>query len=148
MKSRPHNIGNNDTLHNQTTDPQLRSVTAPIPAIYLPRESRSQRFWHGVGRFFAALVRKINQLLGFALVVLLLLLFARFILNFFGVTTSLFANWVFLITGPIVYPFNNLVPALPYNGYSIDVTTLIAIALWAITVMIVRQFLRVLVGRA
>lgn len=148
MGRRQQSVGNNNTIHNQTTDPLLASVTKPIPAIHLMPESRSHHFWRGVGQFFATIVRKINQLLGFALAILLLLLFTRFILHFFEINTSLFANWVYLITSPLVYPFDNLAPALPYNGYSIDITTLIAIIVWTIAVIIVRQFLRVLVGRA
>lgn len=135
-------------MHNQATDPLMRSVTPTMhttPVIL--KETRGQRIQRGVKSFFAAVFRKVNQLIGLALVVLLLLLFTRFLLNFFEITTSVFTGWISTLTAPIVYPFENLVPALPWNGFSIDVTTLVAIVVWTIAVLIVRQFLRVLVGK-
>ncbi len=47
----------------------------------------------------------------------------------------------------LVAPFENLLPPLPYNGYTIDVSTLIAILVYAIGITVVRQFLKVLAGR-
>lgn len=137
----PHNV------YNQATDPLLRGVTAPMPAPYVLRETRGQRMQRGIKSFFAAVFRKINQLIGLAWAVLLLLLFTRFILHFFEITTSVFTGWITTVTAPIVYPFENLVPALPYNGFSIDITTVVAIVVWTIAVLIVRQFIRVLVGK-
>ncbi len=135
------------SMHNQATDPLMRSVTTPFSAPYILKETRSQRFQRTMKSVFAAIVRKINQLIGLALVVLLLLLFTRFILNFFEITTSVFTAWIHLLTAPLVYPFENLVPALPFNGFSIDVTTLVAIVIWTIAVLLVRQFIRILVGK-
>ena len=100
-----------------------------------------------IGAFFTAIINKINQLLAFALSVLLLLLFTRFILRFFGLALSQFAYWVFLLSTPLVAPFNNLLPPLSYNGYIIEVSTLIAIVVYALVVTIARQFLKVLVAR-
>ena len=137
----------NTVMHNQSTDPFMRSVTAPLSTPYVIRETRGQRFQRITKSVFAAIFRKINQLIGLALAVLLLLLFTRFLLNFFEITTSVFTGWIHQLTAPLVYPFENLVPALPYNGFSIDVTTLVAIVVWAIAILLVRQFIRVLVGK-
>ena len=134
-------------LNNQSTDPMMPRITAPIPVPFIIRESRSQRIQRGIKNFFAAVFRKLNQLIGLGLLVLLLLLGTRFALNFFGITTSVFTGWVNTLTAPIVYPFVNLSPAIPWNGFSIDVTTLVAIVVWTIAVMIVRQFIRLLAGR-
>jgi uncharacterized protein YggT (Ycf19 family) len=101
---------------------------------------------HAIGAFFTAIINKINQLLSFALAVLLLLLFTRFILRFFGLSLSQFAYWVFLLSTPLVAPFNNLLPPLSYDGYIIEVSTLVAIIVYALAVTIARQFLKVLVG--
>jgi len=125
----------------------MRSVTAPMPAPYILKETRGQRIQRNVKSFLAAVLRKFNQLIGLGLAVLLLLLFTRFILNFFGITTSVFTSWITTLTAPIVYPFQGLVPTLPYNGFSIDVTTLVAIVVWTIAVLIVRQFIRVLASK-
>ena len=134
-------------LYHERTDPMLASVTAPIPLNALPRESWIRRLVRGIGNFFAAIIKKINQLLALALAVLLLLLFTRFLLLFFGLTLSDFVHWVFFLTTPLVAPFEHLLPILPYEGYSIDPSTLIAIVVYAMTVTIVRQFLKVLVQR-
>jgi uncharacterized protein YggT (Ycf19 family) len=99
-----------------------------------------------IGAFFTAIINKIDQLLSFALAVLLLLLFTRFILRFFGLSLSQFAYWVFLLSTPLVAPFNNLLPPLSYDGYIIEVSTLVAIIVYALVVTIARQFLKVLVG--
>ncbi len=134
-------------VYNQATDPLLRRVTAPVPAPFILKETRGQRVQRGLKGFFTAVLRKINQLIGLALMVLLLLLFTRFILHFFEITTSVFTGWINMLTAPLVYPFENMVPALPYNGFSIDISTLVAIVVWTISVMIVRQFIRLLVGK-
>ncbi len=99
-----------------------------------------------IGAFFTAIINKIDQLMSFALAVLLLLLFTRFILRFFGLSLSQFAYWVFLLSTPLVAPFNNLLPPLSYDGYIIEVSTLVAIIVYALVVTIARQFLKVLVG--
>jgi uncharacterized protein YggT (Ycf19 family) len=137
-------------LYNEDTEPLLpgrSQSTAPIPAIALPRESWFMRMLRAIGRFVAAIIKKINQLLALALAVLLLLLFTRFALYFFGLKSSLFSTWVFQISAPLVMPFTNLIPPLPFYGYTIDVSTLIAIIVYALTVTIVRQFLKVLIAR-
>ncbi len=142
---------NNDPyyLYNETTDPTLVSITAPIPlSAYQPqRPSWFTRTIYAIGNFVAALIRKINQLLAFALAVLLLLLFIRFLLLFFSLSLSDFAHWVFLLSTPLVAPFEHLVPALPYDGYIIDISTLISIVAYAMAVTIVRQFLKLLITR-
>ncbi len=134
-------------MHNQATDPFMRSVTAPLSTPYILKETRGQRIQRTIKSVFAAIFRKINQLMSLALAVLLLLLFTRFLLNFFEITTSVFTGWIHLLTAPLVYPFENLVPALPFNGFSIDVTTLVAIVVWTIAVLLVRQFIRILIGK-
>ena len=90
------------------------------------------------------MIQKINQLLALALTVLLLLLFIRFAFHFFSISQSQFASWIFLLSAPVVAPFNGLLPSLTYAGYSIDVSTLIAIIVYALAVTIARQFLKVL----
>ena len=143
---------NENSLHgvyNQATDPFMRSVAVPMTATtpYILKETRGQRIQRNIKGFFAAIVRKFNQLLGLGLTVLLLLLFTRFILNFFEITTSVFTGWVSTLTAPLVYPFENLAPALLYKGFSIDVTTLVAIVVWTIAVLIVRRFINLLASK-
>ena len=106
-----------------------------------------RRLVRGIGNFFAAIINKINQLLALALAVLLLLLFTRFILLFFGLTLSDFVHWIFFLSAPLVAPFERLLPTLPYEGYNIDASTLVAIVVYALIVTIVRQFLKILVQR-
>ncbi|HLI88511.1 MAG TPA: hypothetical protein VKV37_07460 [Ktedonobacteraceae bacterium] len=126
------------------TDPALRGVTAPIAGTLVLREPWMRRGLRAIGRFFAAIIRKINQILGLALTVLELLFIARFLLIFFDLTASLFAHWIFTISAPLILPFNDLSPILPYQGFNVDVSTLVAMVVYAIAVIIVRRFLGLL----
>ncbi len=151
MKRRRHQTVDHYSLYNDATEPILSTITTPMPRFALPHESRLQRVLRGLGTFFSAIINKVNQLLALALAVLLLLLFTRFILSFFHFPSSSepfsFSYWVFFLSTPLVIPFQNMLPVLPYNGYSIEVTTLIAILVYAIGITIIRQFLKVLVAR-
>jgi len=132
-------------FYNEITEPVLPPITTPIPRAALPHESWIGRAFRGIGTFFSAIIRKVNQLLALALAVLLLLLFTRFVLYFFNFSSggSPFAYWVFYLSTPLVGPFEPLLPRLPYNGFTIDISTLIAIVAYALGVTIVRQFLKV-----
>lgn len=134
------------TIHSEVTEPALPGITEPIPRSALPRESWMRRLMRAIGVFFTTIINKINQLLAFALSVLLLLLFTRFILRFFGLSLSQFSYWVFLLSTPLVAPFNNLLPLLSYDGYIVEVSTLVAIVVYTLLVTIARQFLKVLVA--
>ncbi|HEX4203646.1 MAG TPA: hypothetical protein VHZ51_05525 [Ktedonobacteraceae bacterium] len=141
------------TLHNEYpnpnehTDPAMRSVTAPLPPMYQPpRATWSQRVSYGWSNFSRALVRKINQLLNLAMLVLILLLCARFLLTFFGVTDSLFAQWTFLLSWPLALPFEQIAPNIVYGAYHIDVSTLVAIAVYFVVRWLISAFLRLLVS--
>src|SRR6266568_5613282 len=151
MKRQRRRAADHYSLYNDVTEPMLSTITTPMPRIALPHESWLQRVFRGLGTFLSVIINKVNQLLALALVVLLLLLFTRFILSFFHFTSSggssSFSYWVFFLSTPLVTPFQNMLPALPYNGYSIEVTTLIAIIAYAIAITIIRQFLKVLVAR-
>ena len=151
MKRRRRQSTDHYSLYNDVTEPMLATITTPMPRIALPRESWLQRVLRGLGTFFSAIINKVNQLLALALAVLLLLLITRFILNFFHFASSgepfSFSYWVFFLSTPLVIPFQNMLPVLPYNGYSIEVTTLIAILVYTIGITIIRQFLKVLVTR-
>jgi len=138
---------NRSMFYSEITEPMLPTITTPMPRVALPREPWISRALRAIGAFISAIIRKVNQLLALALAVLLLLLFARFILYFFHFSSSSgssFVYWVFFLSTPLVTPFENLFPTLPYNGYSIDVSILIAIVAYALGVTIARQFLKVL----
>lgn len=150
MKRRQRQSANSYMFYNEATEPALPSITTPIPRNALPRESWMQRVSRGLGTFFRTIINKVNQLLALALATLLLLLFTRFILSFFqfsGGSSSSFSYWVFFLSTPLIAPFQNLFPALPFNGYIIEVSTLIAILAYTLGVTIVRQLLRVLVAQ-
>ena len=151
MKLRRRQTADRYSLYNDATEPILTTITTPMPRIALPHKSWLQRVLHGLGTFFSAIINKVNQLLALALAVLLLLLFTRFLLSFFHFSSSggsfSFSYWVYFLSTPLVIPFQNMLPALPYNGYSIEVTTLIAILAYAIGITIIRQFLKVLAAR-
>jgi uncharacterized protein YggT (Ycf19 family) len=124
-------------FHNQSTEPFVVSA----------RQTRAGRVTHWLGRAITTLVIKINRLLTLALVVVWLLLLGRFLLTCFSLTHSFFSQWVLFITDPLMAPFNNLIPVWPYNGYLIDISTLVAMVVYSLAVIIVRRFLRILVSR-
>jgi hypothetical protein len=150
MKRQRRRSADQYTLYNDVTEPMLSTITTPMPRIALPRGSLLQRVFRGLGTFLSVIINKVNQLLALALATLLLLLFTRFTLNFFNFSSSggslSFSHWVFFLSAPLVVPFQNI-PPLPYSSYTIDVSTLIAILVYAIGITIVRQFLKVLVAR-
>ncbi len=134
-------------LYNQDTEATFIGINPAFPTE--PRQSFWQRFLHGLGSLCVAIVRKINQLLMFALLVLLLLLLARFLLHFFGVYAgvNLFTQCIFFLSAPLIVPFDHLFAPLPYQGYSIDITTTLTMVVYSVSVIIVRQFLKLLVSR-
>jgi uncharacterized protein YggT (Ycf19 family) len=151
MKRRRRQSADRYLLYNDVTEPMLSNFTTPIPRIELPRESGVQRILRGLGTFFSAIINKVNQLLALVLAALLLLLFTRFILTYFDFSRNggplSFAHWIFLLSTPLEVPFQNLLPAIPFNGYLIDVSTLVSILVYAIGITVVRQFLKVLAPR-
>ena len=150
MKRQRRRSADHYSLYNDVTEPVLSSVTTPMPRIALPRESWLLRIFRVLGTFLSFIINKVNQLLALALATLLLLLFTRFTLNFFNFSSNggsfSFSYWVFFLSAPLVVPFQNI-PPQSYNSYTIDVSTLIAILVYAIAITIVRQFLKVLVAR-
>lgn len=151
MKRRRRQSADHYSLYDDITEPMLSTTTSPMPRIALPRKSWLQRIFSGLGTFFSVIINKVNQLLALALAVLLLLLFTRFTLHFFDLSSSggffSFSYWIFFLSTPLVIPFQNLLPRLPYDGYTIEVSTLSAILAYAIGFTIIRQFLKVLVAR-
>lgn len=149
LSARGRQRANDDfTLYSENTEPTLPTATAPLPANYLfLRESWWTRFFRGVGNFVAAVIRKINQVLALALLATLLLLSTRFLLAFFALKTSLFTQWMYGLSEPLIVPFNGFLPPQSYDGYLIDVSTLVAIVAYTIVVLLVRQFLKLFIPR-
>ncbi len=143
---RKRNVNGNG-LYDADTEPFLASTTVPISIEHLPHESWLRHFFRGIGMGINAIVRKINQLLTLALVILLLLLLTRFLLIFFVLKSSQFVYWVFTLSAPFIGPFYNMVPALPYQGFRIDISTLVAILTYTVGVIIIRQSLKVLFSK-
>lgn len=131
--------------HNATTENWWPEATVPMSAQYMPRQPWHQRALHATGRVCATIVRKVNQVLGFLLGLLTLLLIARFILTFFGLSQSLFSRWIFAASDPFMFPFANFLPITHYINYNIDGSILVAILIYWLGVFLVRRFLRLLV---
>lgn len=151
MKRRQRQSADHYSLYNDVTEPMLSTTTTQMPRIAFPRESWLQRVFRGLGTFFSVIINKVNQLLALSLAVLLLLLFTRFTMNFFNFSSSgeslSFSYWVFFLSTPLVTPFQNPRLILPYDGHTLEVSTLIAILVYAIGFTIIRQFLKVFVAR-
>lgn len=136
------------SLYSENTEPVFPTVTAPLPANQLLlREPWWKRCLRGVGLFVAAVIHKINQLLALALLVALVLLATRFLLTLFAIKTSLFTQWMYWLSEPLILPFNNFLPTLSYDGYYIDGSTLVAIVAYTVVVLLVRQFFKLFLPR-
>lgn len=143
---------NNTASYSDITEPlvaqALPSATGPLPPYTaLPRQTWAERSTRWLGRLFTSVINKIRALLALALLVVWLLLASRFLLTMFAITHSLFAQWVFYAASPLMYPFNNLIPPFLYNSYLIDISTLVAMAVYMAAALIMRRFLRILVTR-
>jgi hypothetical protein len=147
MQQERYNPEHYVTLYSGNTDPFLTQATAPIPANQFPRPSWLARFWYGVGNIFVAIIRKINQLLATTLTAVLLLLLMRATLTFFSLTTSLFSQWVYMLSAPLIIPFNNMLPVVPYGEFHIEASTLFAMAVYLVAGIIIHRFLKLLITR-
>ncbi len=146
-RNRQQNTSSRTALYSEDTDPGFVNVTAPIPGYHLTPETRGQRVWRVTRNWLFLAARKINQLLTFALNVLLLILFIRLLLIGFRLTTSLFTGWIYRLTTPFIIPFENFMPALHYGGFVIDLSTIAAMIAYVILVILVRRFFVVLFAR-
>jgi hypothetical protein len=144
MLRKRHDAQSFHKLYNEHTEPLPYDSTAPLMLSY--HEPWTQRLADGWKLFWRAVIRKINQLLNLLLVTLILLLAARFVLVLFGITTSMFTQWVYELSGPLVLPFDNIVPTILYSGYHIEVSTLIAVMIYCIIRLILSGFLRILIS--
>jgi uncharacterized protein YggT (Ycf19 family) len=151
MKRQRRRSADHYSLYNDVTEPMLPPITTMMQPLAFPHESWLQKVFHGLGTFLSFIINKVNQLLALALATLLLLLFSRFILKFFNFSSIggsyTFSHWVFYLSTPLVIPFQNISP-LPYNkDFIIEVSTLVAILVYAVGITLVRQFLKILVAR-
>lgn len=135
-------------FYQEMTEPLLPMFTAttPIPRYLLPRESRARRASHGIHAFFSAIVSFINTLLAMALVLTLLLLFARFLLNCAHLTFP-YSSWILRISAPLVAPVEPYLPVFNLARYTIDLPTLATMFACLLAVLIVRWMLKKLVGK-
>ena len=77
-----------------------------------------------------------------------LLLFGRFLLRFIGANPeSGFAMLMYGITGVFVQPFNGLVATPTIGGWPLEVTTLIAMAVYALGFWVIAYAIRLVLDR-
>src|ERR1051326_7099247 len=138
-RNKQQNTSSRTALYNEDTDPGFVNVTAPIPGYHVVPETRTQRFWRVTRYWLSLVVRKINQLLTFALNVLLLILLIRLLLIAFRLTTSLFTGWIYGLTTPFIIPFRDFLPVLHYAGIAIDLSTIAAMIAYILLVTLVRR---------
>jgi YggT family protein len=140
---------NEDTIDPVEPDPPLDTDhSEPVTVDSIPRQTRASQVRHRLRSFYSFAIDKISQIVALALTVLLLLFITRFILLFFGITRSQFAHLVYLITDPLVAPFYGIHRPLSYNGFTIDISTIVAVLIYIVVVMIIRRLLSILVTRS
>ena len=133
------------SFYNEMTEPFLPTITTPIPRYLLPGQARARGRRSLIGAFFAAIITFINTLLSFALVLLLLLLFARFIIDTAHLSFGHYTAWLMQVSAPLVSPFARYLPNLPFARYTIDLPTLVAMLAYLIGVLLVRGMLKRLI---
>src|ERR1700680_3383160 len=135
------------TFYNEMTEPFLPSLTTPIPRSLLPGQARARRSRHGIAAFFSAIITFINSLLAIALVLLLLLLFARFMLDSAHLTYGPYSYWIMRLSESLVAPFARSLPTFPFARYTIDLHTLAAMLAYLVGILLVRGMLKRLAGK-
>jgi uncharacterized protein YggT (Ycf19 family) len=129
-----------------TRRPPLRVVEPGEPAIIEPVVAARRP----VADVSAALaVAKANQFLWFLCGVLELLLFARVALRVMGANpAAAFVRFIYGITQPFAAPFLGMVPnAAGTQGATLEVPTLIAMAIYFVLFLLLTLFLRLLISR-
>ena len=91
---------------------------------------------------------QVSRIVGTLLVILEILLGIRFVLHLIAANPdSGFAVFIYGITGAFVAPFNGLIGTPTSGGTTLEVTTLIAMAVYALFVWVVFRVLRIVADR-
>ena len=91
---------------------------------------------------------KFNRIMWSILAFVELLLFGRFLLRFIAANPeSGFAMLMYGITGVIVEPFNGLVATPMIGGWPLEITTLIAMAVYALGFWVIAYAIRLVLSR-
>ncbi len=85
----------------------------------------------------------VNLVFGIAI----LLLLVRFLLRLFGANLAApFADWIYDVTSPLLYPFIGIFPSpVVEGGFVFEITTLIAIVIYAVIAYIIAAIIRFLI---
>lgn len=141
MAGKPRDIDYSYWPNADQTDHTLQPAPPLFSNEYLYTPPRSRRYRRNIKTFRLAAISKLEQFLNLILTVIFLLLLTRFLLRFFDITTSLFARWIYKLSTPLILPFNNLAPTLPYGTYHIETFTLVAIVVYCIVRVLIGKFL-------
>jgi ABC-type antimicrobial peptide transport system permease subunit len=131
------------------TEPLLPMMTGTSTVPRYPLVLRGPQARRRRGRihaFFAAIVSFINTLLAMALALTLLLLFARFLLNWAHLTFP-YSSWLLQLSAPLVAPIGRYLPLINVARYTIDLPTLATMLAALLAVLFVRGMLKKLVGK-
>jgi YggT family protein len=91
---------------------------------------------------------QVSRIVGTLLVILEILLGIRFVLHLIAANPdSGFAVFIYGITGVFVAPFNGLIGTPSSGGMTLEVTTLIAMVVYALFVWVVFRVLRIVADR-
>jgi YggT family protein len=91
---------------------------------------------------------QVSRIVGTLLIILEIFLGIRFVLHLIAANPdSGFAVFIYGITGVFVAPFNGLIGTPTSGGTSLEVTTLIAMAVYALFVWVVVRVLRIVADR-
>ncbi|HZU67810.1 MAG TPA: hypothetical protein VFA09_11090 [Ktedonobacteraceae bacterium] len=93
-------------------------------------------------------IGKLNDYLGWFLIVLETTLVIRFVLKLIGaVPYNLFAGFLYALTDILLFPFMNIVGSPQFSQYqSFEFPTLIAIGIYYLVFWALRRFLRILIS--
>jgi len=130
-------------IHEVSVDQRAETVTTQQPGLATTEQ---------VTRDVAAERRQgwfqVSNIVGTLLVILEILLGIRFVLHLIAANPdSGFAGFIYGITGLFVAPFNGLIGTPTSGGTTLEVTTLIAMAIYALFVWVVLRVIRIAADR-
>ena len=136
-------MSENQPIHEVAVDRRAETVTTQQPG-YAATEQVTRDVAAERRQRFALITRILYTILGG----LEILLGLRFVLQLIGANpTSGFAEFIYGITGVFVAPFNNLIGTPTSGGMRFEVTTLIAMAVYALLFWVIVRVIGLVADR-
>lgn len=122
--------------------------TQPAATVPVVKERTVERAVPPVAAQQERLLFKISQFIWLAFGVLEGLIGLRFFLKLIAANpNNPFANFIYLITQPFLYPFVGLTPTITVGGVSVEVYALVALVVYALISILIERLIRIAFSR-